>query len=510
MFNTLPAFYGGDKQPDMMEKSSNEIDIRRDKVAALRTRQINPYPNQINVTHTIQAVTEMVAEDAEKLSKNDDRFALTGRIMAINRFGKSAFIRFRDRTGQLQAYVRKDQVGDDAFSLFGEFDVGDFVGLEGTMFQTRTGEWTLLVKKIQLVCKAIRPLPEKFHGIRDPEKRYRRRYLDLVMNPQVRDIFIKRARIVQTIRQFLLNREYLEAETPMMHPIAGGAEATPFVTHHQALGMDLFLRIAPELYLKRLVVGGFERVFEINRNFRNEGISTRHNPEFTMLEFYQAYATYKDLMRLTEEMFQAVAEALDSALEIPYQGHTIDLTPPWRRMTLAESLESIGGVDASILDDKAALLKVASERDVHITKTGRLGKIVTKLFDALVEPKLIQPTFITGYPVEVSPLSRRSDDFPELTDRFELFIAGHEIANGFSELNDPADQEARFSQQVADRKAGDVEAHQMDHEYIEALEYGMPPTAGEGVGIDRLVMLFTDSASIREVILFPHMRPDAG
>ncbi len=452
----------------------------------------------------------MIAADAEKISESDNQYALTGRIMAINRFGKSAFIRFRDRTGQLQAYVRKDQVGDDAFLLFGEFDVGDFIGLEGTMFQTKTGEWTLLAKKIQLVCKAIRPLPEKFHGIRDPEKRYRRRYLDLVMNPQVRDIFIKRARIVQTIREFLLNREYLEAETPMMHPVAGGAEATPFVTHHQALGMDLFLRIAPELYLKRLVVGGFERVFEINRNFRNEGISTRHNPEFTMLEFYQAYATYKDLMCLTEEMFQAVAEALGSVLEIPYQGHTIDLTPPWRRMTLAESLESIGGVDATILDDKAALLKVASERDVHITKTGRLGKIVTKLFDALVEPKLIQPTFITGYPVEVSPLSRRSDDFPELTDRFELFIAGHEIANGFSELNDPADQEGRFLQQVADRKAGDVEAHQMDHEYIEALEYGMPPTAGEGVGIDRLVMLFTDSASIREVILFPHMRPDAG
>lgn len=494
----------------MMEKPSNEIHVRREKVASLKAQQINPYPNQIFVTHTIREIDALIAADAEKLGESDMRFALAGRIMAINRFGKSAFIRFRDRTGQLQAYIRKDQVGEEAFLLFGQLDVGDFAGLEGKVFQTRTGEWTLLVEQLQLVCKAIRPLPEKFHGIRDPEKRYRRRYLDLIMNPPVRDIFIKRDRIVQTIRRFLLDHEYLEVETPMMQPIPGGAEASPFVTHHQALGMDLFLRIAPELYLKRLVVGGFERVFEINRNFRNEGISTRHNPEFTMLEFYQAYATYKDFMRLTEEMFVAVAEEIVGSLQISYQDQAIDLKPPWRRMTLADALESIGGVDASLLNDKKALLDLASENDVRITKTGRMGKIITKLFDALVEPKLIQPTFITGYPVEVSPLSRRCDDAPELTDRFELFIAGHEIANGFSELNDPEDQKGRFLQQVADRQAGDEEAHQMDHEYIEALEYGMPPTAGEGVGIDRVAMLFTDSASIREVILFPHMRPDAG
>ncbi len=494
----------------MMEKPSNEIHVRREKVASLKAQQINPYPNQISVTHTIREINALIVADAEKLVENDMRFALAGRIMAINRFGKSAFIRFRDRTGQLQAYIRKDQVGEEAFLLFGQLDVGDFAGLEGKVFQTRTGEWTLLVEELQLVCKAIRPLPEKFHGIRDPEKRYRRRYLDLIMNPPARDIFIKRDRIVQTIRRFLLDREYLEVETPMMQPIPGGAEASPFVTHHQALGMDLFLRIAPELYLKRLVVGGFERVFEINRNFRNEGISTRHNPEFTMLEFYQAYATYKDFMRLTEEMFVAVAEEIVGSLQISYQDQTIDFKPPWRRLTLASALESIGGVDASLLNDKKALLDLAAENDVRITKTGRMGKIITKLFDVLVEPKLIQPTFITGYPVEVSPLSRRCDDAPELTDRFELFIAGHEIANGFSELNDPEDQKGRFLQQVADRQAGDEEAHQMDHEYIEALEYGMPPTAGEGVGIDRVAMLFTDSASIREVILFPHMRPDAG
>lgn len=493
-----------------MEKSNNEIDVRRQKVAALREAGTNPYPNQIPVTHTVSDIQKLIDSEGDKLADLDTVFFLAGRIIAINRFGKSAFIRFRDRTGQLQAYIRKDQLGDETYAFFDQFDVGDFIGLAGKMFKTRTGEWTLLSEQLQLVCKTVRPLPEKFHGIRDPEKRYRRRYLDLIMNPSVREIFTKRACIVQTIRRFLLEREFLEVETPMMQPIAGGAEATPFKTHHQALGMDLFLRIAPELYLKRLVVGGFERVFEINRNFRNEGISTRHNPEFTMLEFYQAYANYQDLMQLTEAMIQAVAEAVVGSLNITYQGQAINFASPWQRLTLAEALETIGGVDPMLLSNKKALLDLAADKGIRITKTGRLGKVVTKLFDVLVEPKLIQPTFITGYPVEVSPLSRRSDDHPDLTDRFELFVAGNEIANGFSELNDPEDQKARFMQQVADRKAGDEEAHQMDADYIEALEYGMPPTAGEGVGIDRVAMLFTDSASIREVILFPHMRPDAG
>ncbi len=493
-----------------MEKSNTEIDVRRQKVASLRAAGTNPYPNQVLLTQTVRDIQNLIESKGDLLADLDSVYSMAGRIIAINRFGKSAFIRFRDRTGQLQAYIRKDQLGAETYTLFGQFDVGDFIGLAGKMFKTRTGEWTLLVEQLDLVCKAVRPLPEKFHGIRDPEKRYRRRYLDLVMNPSVREIFTKRASIVQTVRQFLLDREFLEVETPMMQPIAGGAEATPFKTHHQALGMDLFLRIAPELYLKRLVVGGFERVFEINRNFRNEGISTRHNPEFTMLEFYQAYANYQDLMQLTETMFQKIAETVAGSLEITYQGQTISFATPWKRLTLAEALETIGGVGPSLLSNKKALLELADRKGVRITKTGRLGKIVTKLFDVLVEPKLTQPTFITGYPVEVSPLSRRSDDHPDLTDRFELFIAGSEIANGFSELNDPEDQKDRFLQQVADRKAGDEEAHQMDADYIEALEYGMPPTAGEGVGIDRVTMLFTDSASIREVILFPHMRPDAG
>ncbi|MDD2390324.1 MAG: lysine--tRNA ligase, partial [Desulfobacterales bacterium] len=324
---------------------------------------------------------------------------------------------------------------------------------------------------------------------------------------EVRDIFLKRSAAIQTIRAFLVKMEFLEVETPMMQPIPGGAEATPFKTHHNALGMDLFLRIAPELYLKRLVVGGFERVFEINRNFRNEGISTRHNPEFTMLEFYQAYETYNGLMDLTEEMFRQVALEVTGSETLAYQGDTIRLGGKWQRIPLLSALEQIGGMDPALFGNKEGLIEFALSKGITITKTGRIGKIITKLFDALVEPKLIQPTFITGYPVEVSPLSRRSDTEPELTDRFELFIAGREIANGFSELNDPEDQKGRFLQQVADREAGDDEAHYMDSDYIEALEYGMPPTAGEGIGIDRLVMLLTDAASIREVILFPHMRP---
>jgi lysyl-tRNA synthetase class 2 len=488
-----------------MEKS-DILEKRRQKVSELKGSGVNLYPNDFKASHDIRTLQQMTESQPETLAEEGLRFSAAGRMMAINRFGKSAFIRFKDQTGQMQAYVRQDKVGPEAYALFKQMDIGDFIGIAGTMFQTKTGEWTLLAAEIRLLSKAVRPLPEKFHGLKDPEKRYRRRYVDLVMNPDVREIFIKRSRIVQAVRTFLLDRDYLEVETPMMQPIPGGAEAEPFVTHHNALDMDLFLRIAPELYLKRLVVGGFERVFEINRNFRNEGVSTQHNPEFTMLEFYQAYATYTDLMELTEEMFASVAEAVTGSTQVTYQGNTIDLSPGWRRIGLAESLETIGGVDPGILDDREKLLAFAADRGVKMTKTGRLGKVITKLFDALVEPELIQPTFITGYPVEVSPLSRRSDASPELTERFELFIAGREIANGFSELNDPEDQRGRFMQQVEDRDAGDKEAHFMDEDYIEALEYGMPPTAGEGIGIDRLAMLLTDAASIREVILFPHMK----
>ena len=489
-----------------MEKTSELIQKRKDKIDQLKSSHLPLYPNDFKISHTISDILGIIDKTPEKVNEEEPIFSVAGRIMAINRFGKAAFIRFRDSSGQLQAYIRKDRIGDDAYQIFKQLDVGDFVGLSGAVFKTKTGEWTLLASELKLLCKAIRPLPEKFHGLKDPEKRYRQRYLDLMMNADVRELFIKRSHIIQEIRNFFLERDFLEVETPMMQPIPGGAEAEPFKTHHNALGMDLYLRIAPELYLKRLVIGGFERVFEINRNFRNEGISTQHNPEFTMLEFYQAFATFTDLMELTEQLFATVAQRVTGSTTLSYQNTNIDLTAPWRRITLQNALVDIGGIDPSLLGNKDALLDFAAQNGIKITKTGRLGKVITKLFDAQVEPKLMQPTFITGYPAEVSPLSRRSDQEPDLTERFELFIAGREIANGFSELNDPADQKARFIEQVESRKAGDQKAHLMDDDYIEALEYGMPPTAGEGIGIDRLVMLLTDAASIREVILFPHMK----
>ena len=496
-----------------IEKTSDILEKRRNKIQKLVDQDIVPYPNNFKVLHTVVQIIEHVnsakgiTEEIDDTEDSKPIFVTAGRIMAINRFGKSAFIRFKDRTGQLQAYLQKQNVGEPTFDLFKQLDIGDFVGIKGPMFKTRTGEWTLSVESLQLLSKSIRPLPEKFHGLKDPEKRYRQRYVDLIMNADVRDIFLKRSQIIQSVRDFFLMKDFLEVETPMMQPIPGGAEAAPFKTYHNALGMNLFLRIAPELYLKRLVVGGFERVFEINRNFRNEGVSTQHNPEFTMLEFYLAYATYEDLMDLTEQLIATVASTIFGTTDITYQGDLIELGRRWQRISLIEALTTIGGVEPHLMDDLPGLLSFAEQKNIKITKANRIGKIITKLFDVLVEPKLIQPTFVIGYPVEVSPLSRRNENEPSLTDRFELFIAGREIANGFSELNDPADQKGRFLQQVSRREAGDEEAHFMDEDYIEALEYGMPPTAGEGIGIDRLVMLLTDSPSIREVILFPHMKP---
>ena len=489
------------------EETGDVLAKRRKKHLDLKNGIGNIYPNDFIVTHSVRDIRKAVEGKEEVQSPEDGpAFSTAGRIMTINRFGKTVFARLKDRTGQLQVYVRKDKVGDKAFDIFLQMEAGDFLGVNGPMFITKTGEWTLLVVELKLICKAFRPLPEKFHGLKDPEKRYRYRYLDLVMNPEVREIFTKRSHIIQVIRRFLLERDFMEVETPMMQPVPGGAEAAPFKTHHKALDMELFLRIAPELYLKRLVIGGFERVFEVNRNFRNEGVSTQHNPEFTMLEFYKAYATYEELMDLTEEMFRTIAEAVNGSTSFSYQGSTIDFAGKWERIPLLTALETIGGVNAEWIHDLNRLQNVAKEKGIQITKTGSTGKVLIKLFDALVEPKLIQPTFITGYPVEVSPLSRRSQTDPTLTDRFELFIGGKEIANGFSELNDPEDQKGRFLEQMKNREAGDEEAHQMDEDFIEAMEYGMPPTAGEGIGIDRLVMLLTDSASIREVILFPHMK----
>ena len=488
-----------------MDETSEVIRQRREKAEALAKQNVELYPNDFRVSHTVSEAQAIIEEKKGAL-EDGDTFAMAGRIMGIRSFGRAAFIHFMDYTGRLQAYIKKDEVGEKAYALFKHMDVGDFLGLKGSFFQTKTGEWTLLAKEVRLLCKAMRPLPEKFHGLRDPEKRYRHRYLDLLMNPNVRAIFVKRAQIIRAFREFLYEKGFLEVETPMMQPIPGGAEATPFTTHHDALGMELFLRIAPELYLKRLVIGGFDRIFEINRSFRNEGVSTQHNPEFTMLEFYQAYATHEDLMSLTEEMFQSVVRQVLGKIQFTYQDHTIDMTSPWQRLTLHGALTELGGLESSMLNDQRRLLDFAASEGIEIKKAKKLGKILAKLFDVLVEPKLIEPTFVVGYPVEISPLARRSNSDPGVTERFELFIGGREIANGFSELNDPVDQKKRFLDQVAEREAGDREAHYMDEDYVLALEYGMPATAGEGIGIDRFVMLLTDAASIREVILFPQLK----
>ncbi len=489
-----------------MDKTSKLLTLRKEKIEELKEEGVNLYPNDFKPDYTVPQIKTIIENEENTLGDEGRVFNLAGRMMAINKMGKSSFVRFQDSGDQMQVYIQKNKVGDDTYALFKKLDIGDFVGVTGPLFKTRTGEWTILANEFRLLSKAVRPLPEKFHGIKDPEKRYRQRYLDLIMNEKARQIFTKRSAIVTAMRRFLEGEGFMEVETPMMQPLAGGAEASPFKTWHNALGMELFLRIAPELYLKRLVVGGFEKVFEINRNFRNEGVSTRHNPEFTMVEFYQAYATYEDLMNLTEIMFEYIAQKVTGDTRIEYQDNEIDFSKGWKRISMIDSLSEIGGIDPSVINDTQALLAHAEKANIHITKKDRHGKVLTKLFDALVEPKLIQPTFITGYPVEVSPLSRKNDTDPELTDRFELFIAGREIANGFSEINDPEDQHNRFLMQVRQRDEGNDEAHIMDSDYVETLEYGMPPTAGQGIGIDRLVMLLTNSPSIREVILFPHMK----
>ena len=414
-----------------------------------------------------------------------------------------------DSDARIQIYVQQNQVGQESYSLAKKLDIGDIIRFSGPLFMTKTGEVTLLAKEFVLLAKNLRPLPEKYHGLKDIELRYRQRYVDLIVNEQVRETFRKRARIIAAIRRFLSERGFLEVETPMMQAIPGGAAAKPFKTYHNALNMDFYLRIAPELYLKRLLVGGFERVFELNRNFRNEGVSTQHNPEFTMLEFYQAYATYEDLMELSEELFRLIAmEVNEGRMVLEYQGDVIDLSPPWARYSFMESLTRIGDVPQGAVENFDEAVAFAKSVGIGIERFEGHGKLLTKIFDLVVEPRLIQPTFIYRYPLEVSPLSRKTEGAPEFVDRFELFIAAREMANAFSELNDPRDQRERFSRQLEAFKAGDEEAHQMDDDYIRALEYGMPPAAGEGIGIDRLVMLFTDSPSIRDVILFPHMRPE--
>jgi len=490
-----------------MEETSDIRSQRLAKVEELRRSGINPYANGFVPTHTLAAVAAAHSEhSAEQLESCEARYTVAGRIMARRDFGKAAFIQLQDRSGRLQVYVNRQQVGAETFELFRRLDIGDIVGLAGRPFRTKTGELSLRAETLRLLTKSLQPLPEKWHGLTDVETRYRQRYLDLLVNPQVRETFRKRSRIIALIRRFMVERDFLEVETPMMQPIAGGATARPFITHHNSLKMDLFLRIAPELYLKRLVVGGFERVFEINRNFRNEGISIQHNPEFTMMEFYQAYATYHDLMDLTEELICHLAQQVCGGLKISYGGREVDLTPPWDRLTVREAICRYGEVAPEVLDDHERCLAYAESRGLQFDGPIGHGKLLTEIFDEVVEPHLWNPTFITEYPTEVSPLSRKNDDNPEVVDRFELFVVGRELANAFSELNDPVDQRERFERQLAEKEAGDEEAHAMDEDYIRALEYGLPPTAGEGIGIDRLVMLLTDSPSIRDVILFPQLR----
>ncbi|MFZ5426131.1 MAG: lysine--tRNA ligase, partial [Thermodesulfobacteriota bacterium] len=435
--------------------------------------------------------------DEEALAALGKEFSLAGRIVALRSFGKVAFFHIQDASGRMQCYASREEMGEGPYSVFKKFDIGDIVGVKGKLFRTKTGELTLSCSEVRLLTKSMRPLPEKYHGLKDMETRYRQRYVDLIVTPRTAEIFKIRTRIVTGLRRFLDERGFIEVETPMMQAIPGGATAKPFLTHHNALDLQLYMRIAPELYLKRLLVGGFEKVYEVGRNFRNEGISTRHNPEFTMCEFYWAYARFDDLMDLTEDLYATLAQEVCGSTKVPYQGHEIDLTAgTWRRVNFHESLEKIGGVPPEVYGDYEACKAHVLKNGEKVLTGEKLGKLQAKLFDLFVEPKLIQPTFIYGYPTEISPLSRRNEANPEVTDRFELFIAGREMANAFSELNDPVDQRLRFEEQVAEKDAGDDEAHYMDEDYVRALEYGMPPAAGQGIGIDRLVMLLTDSASI--------------
>ncbi|MDD6088261.1 MAG: lysine--tRNA ligase [Desulfovibrionaceae bacterium] len=446
---------------------------------------------------------------AEELSDMKETFVCAGRIVSHRSFGKVCFFHLMDRSGRLQCYASRDALGEESYRFFRKYDVGDIVGVEGHLFRTKTDELTLSCTRVVLLSKSFRSLPEKYKGLTNVEIRYRQRYVDLIVNPRVREIFRKRSKLIREFRAFLEEHGFVEVETPMLQPIAGGAAARPFITHHNALDIPLYMRIAPELYLKRLLVGGFERVFEINRNFRNEGVSVRHNPEFTMCEFYCAYATFTDLMDLTEQLFSRIALEVCGSNIIPYQGEQIDLTPGhWRRITFYDALEQIGGHRPDFYNDFNKVSAYVRERGEKVLKSDKLGKLQAMLFDLDVEPKLIQPTFVYHYPTEISPLARRNKDNPQLTDRYEFFITGREIGNAFSELNDPIDQRMRFEEQVMERNAGDEEACRMDEDYLRALEYGMPPAAGEGIGIDRMVMLFTDSPSIREVILFPLLKPE--
>ena len=484
--------------------------IRIQKLQQIKALGFDAYPTYYRYTHTLAEVLKQFSvKTAEQLTEGAYRVRVAGRILTNRPFGKAGFITLSDGEGQLQVYAKKDQVSERDFQLYKLIDIGDFIGVEGTLFRTKTGELTVLASELSFLAKSFLPLPEKWHGLRDIEIRYRQRYVDLVVNREVRDVFVKRSLVIRELRRFLDDRDYLEVETPILHPIAGGALAKPFKTHHNALDMNLYLRIAPELYLKRLIVGGLNRVYDMNRIFRNEGISTRHNPEFTMLEFYQAYSNYTDLMDLTEEMLTGIAEKVCGSKVITYDEQQIDFGK-WARLSMREAIlkYSAETIEGNALKDRGAVEALLKRLHAEYDPRLPLGNLIGVLFETVAEQHLVQPTFIYDYPVELSPLSKQKASDSSLVERFELYVGGMEIANGYSELNDPLDQRERFLSQLRERERGDEEAHQMDEDYIRALSYGMPPTAGEGIGVDRLTMLLTNSTSIRDVILFPHLRAE--
>lgn len=485
---------------DGQEKLSDQMVVRRQKLQEWQQDNIDPYGHKYQRTHRAADIIKGFEElEGETVS-------IAGRIMVVRGHGKASFADLMDASGTVQLFIKINTVGEKLYSQYQRLDIGDIIGVKGTVFRTRQGEISVEIKDFTLLSKALRPLPEKWHGLKDVDLRYRMRYLDLIANPEVRDVFVARSRIIQGIRDFLLERGYLEVETPMLNVIPGGANARPFVTHHNALDMDLYMRIAPELYLKRLLVGGMEKVFEIGKNFRNEGMSTKHNPEYTSVELYEAYGDASSMMALTEELFAYLANLIKGTTEVDFQGQVVDLAPPWPRISMLDAIHKYAGVDLKSLNDEEAVA-IARARGLDMPTGAGKAQAINEFFDAFVEPELTGPIFITEHPVEISPLAKRKVDDPTVTDRFEPFIVGWEMGNGFTELNDPIDQRERFRSQVEQRQAGDDEAHMMDEDYVMALEYGMPPAGGLGIGIDRLVMLLTDSPSIRDVLLFPHMRP---
>jgi len=492
----------------MSEELNDQLLVRRQKMQTFRDHGLDPFGKRFERTHLSQEIAEQYDQfSKEELEEKSVEVIIAGRIMTKRGKGKAGFAHLQDLRGQLQIYVRKDAIGEESYEFFNTADLGDIIGVRGTVFKTNVGELSVKAQEVEYLTKALRPLPEKFHGLKDVEQRYRQRYLDLIVSEESKETFILRSRIIQSMRRYLDNEGFLEVETPMLHSIAGGATARPFVTHHNALDMELYIRIAIELHLKRLIVGGLEKVYEIGRVFRNEGISTRHNPEFTMLELYEAYADYNDIMALTENLIAHTAQEVLGTTTVRYGEEEIDLAPGWTRLHMADAVKEYTGVDFSKQMSKEEAQALANEHSIEIKPTMEVGHILNEFFEQKVEEQLVQPTFIYGHPVEISPLAKKNPEDERFTDRFELFIVRREHANAFTELNDPIDQRERFEAQLVEKEEGNDEAHEMDDDFIEALEYGLPPTGGLGIGIDRLVMLLTNSASIRDVLLFPQMRP---